>query len=175
VDDPEAAAADGMRTARLLAAAVERRGGADLLLCGRQGSDYDQGVVPAVLAELLETAYITLAAELRMDDGALVVRRVTPLGDEVVQADLPATVTVSNELGTPRYPTAQGRQRARRTPPEVYPAADLLEGDTPHVVELVSLAVPDVQGHCELLSGDTAEEQAAALLDTLRRVGVLDA
>ena len=38
----------------LLAAFVASRGGAELVLCGRQASDDDQGVVPALLAEAKE-------------------------------------------------------------------------------------------------------------------------
>ena len=173
ISDPDAAAADGMRTARLLAAAIEERGGADLVLCGRQASDYDQGVVPAALAELLGTAYVTVAAGVQLEDGVVTVRRATPLGEEVVRAATPVTVTVSNELGIPRYPTAQGRMRARRTPPEVREAAGLVAGDGAHLIELVQLAIPEVQGRCELIEAATPGEQAAALLATLRRVGVL--
>ena len=45
------------------------------------------------------------------------VTRVTPDGDEIVEASLPAVVTVSNELGTPRYPTAARKIQARRIKP----------------------------------------------------------
>lgn len=171
--DDKAAAADGIRTARLLAAAIEAHGGADLILCGRQASDYDQGVVPAVLAELLETSYVTIAADVQVQDGQAVVRRVTTQGDEVVRASLPATVTISNELGIPRYPTAQGRMRARRTPPATHQAGDLLAGADHHAVELVRLAIPTVEGRCEVIAGETPAEQAAGLLAHLREAGVL--
>lgn len=173
VVDADVSLADGMRTVKLLVAAIEARGGADLVLCGRQGSDYDQGVVPAALAELLGSTYVTIAADIRAEDGGVLVRRVTPVGDEVVRSSLPATVTISNELGIPRYPTAQGRMRARRTPPEVLQAADLLPKDGVHLVELVGLAVPEIQGRCELINGATPAEQAAALLAKLRGAVVL--
>jgi electron transfer flavoprotein beta subunit len=175
VVDSDAASADGMHTARLLAAAIEARGGADLVLCGRQGSDYDQGVVPAVLAEALDTAYVTIASDVRQEDGALLVRRVTPVGDELVRVALPATVTISNELGTPRYPTGQGRMRARRTPPDILQAADLTPDEGAHVVELVGLTIPEVQGRCEFIEADTPARQAGALLAKLREAAVLSA
>ena len=43
--DPAAGLGDGFRTARLLAGLIEEFGDVDLVLCGRQGSDYDQGTV----------------------------------------------------------------------------------------------------------------------------------
>jgi electron transfer flavoprotein beta subunit len=173
VTDPTVASADAMRTARLLAAAIAARGGADLVLCGRQGSDYDQGVVPAALAEYLGTACVTIAADVRVEAEGVVVRRVTPDGDEVVEAALPATVTISNEIGTPRYPTAQGRMRARRSAAEVIAAATLLPEGGAHLVEVVSLAIPEVQGRCEFIEGADSTEQAAALLAALRGIGVV--
>src|SRR5262245_42727138 len=58
IDEPVAVQADTGALdhhgiARLLAAFVQSRGGADLVLCGRQASDDDQGVVPALLGEHL--------------------------------------------------------------------------------------------------------------------------
>src|SRR5437588_10498700 len=69
--DPEVEAADGFRTAALLAAVIERLSDVDLVLCGRQGSDYDQGTVPAVLAELLGAGLVTLGAGVEPADGAV--------------------------------------------------------------------------------------------------------
>ena len=45
---------------------------------------------------------------------AVRVVRVTPDGDETVEVSCPAIVTISNELGQPRYPTMAGRMAARK-------------------------------------------------------------
>ena len=173
VDDPEAGAGDALRTARLLAAAVRDLGDVDLVLCGRQSSDYDQGTVPAALAELLDCAYVTLGFDVRHQDGRLRVKRATPLGEELVSTTTPAVVTISNELGVPRYPTSRGMIAARRHPPTVRPAAELDEAAGAHGVELVALFIPDVQGQCEVIEGDTPAAQALALLGKLEEEGVL--
>ena len=173
VDDATAAAADALRTARLLAAAIRELGDVDLVLCGRQSSDYDQGTVPAALAELLDCAYVTVGFDVRFEDGRLRIKRATPLGEELVSAATPAVVTISNELGVPRYPTSRGMIGARRHPPTVRPAAHLAAGVNGHGVELVELFVPDVQGQCELIEGDSPAAQAAALFAKLEAEGVL--
>jgi electron transfer flavoprotein beta subunit len=174
VIDPEVGSANGFRTASLLAMVVKDLGDVDLVLCGRQGSDYDQGTVPAVLSELLDAAYVTLAAGVAPVHGGVRVSRATPLGEEVVEASFPAVVTVSNELGTPRYPTSRGMMDARRKPPEVREAASL-STQAANGVEVVEVFVPDVQGQCEEVLGATPEEKARNLVQLLATRGVFDA
>ena len=173
VTDPEQSRGDGFRTAKLLAAVIEKIGGADLVLAGRQGSDYDQGTVPGALAEYLDASFVAMASDVSSADGAVRVKQVTPAGEQVVEATLPAVVSVSNEIGIPRYPTSRGMLAARRQPPDTYDAADLLDGDGSPRVEIVQLSVPNVQGHCEIIAGDSPQAKAEALLATLRAKGVL--
>jgi electron transfer flavoprotein beta subunit len=164
--------ANGLRTAAVLAGLVRELGDVDLVLCGRQGSDYDQGTVPGALAEMLGVPLVTLGAGVEWAGNAVRVTRATPLGNEVVEADLPAVVTISNELGTPRYPTSRGMLDARRKRPEVRQGPDLA-GSFASGVELVELFVPEVQGRCEMIEGGSAAEKAEALLRRLRAEGVL--
>lgn len=167
--DPGGRELDSGGVARVLHAWIARSGGADLVLCGRQASDDDQGVVPLLLAEQLGCAVTTLARELRCEGASLSVTRATPDGDEVVRGALPALVTVSNELGAPRFPTAKAKMAARKMSPEVVAidalglAADALE---PAVV-LTRQFVPQVQGNCEFLTG-TPAQIAQALMERIR-------
>ena len=163
---------DGFHVAGILAGLVGELGDVDLVLCGRQGSDYDQGTVPAVLAERLDWSYVTMAADVAVTDAARVTRA-TPLGDEIVEATLPAVVTVSNEVGQPRYPSSRRMMAARRTPPEVIDASTLASGSRGGV-ELVELLVPEVQGQCVTSEGDSAAAKAEALLVRLAETGALD-
>lgn len=167
---------DGVASSAILAAWIRSSGGADLVLCGRQASDDDQGVVPALLGERLDMPVVTIARALALeaDGAALRVTRVTPDGDEVVQVALPAIVTVSNELGTPRYPTAARKLQARRVKPAlVTPEALGLDADAiaPRM-RLLRQLVPSLHGHCELLAGGPAET-ATALLERLARDGAI--
>ena len=161
--------------ATLLAAHIRTSGGADLILCGRQASDDDQGVVPALLGERLGAPVITVARDVALNGSAVRVTRVTPDGDEVVEADLPAAVTISNELGAPRYPTAARSMQARRMTPTVMTPADLeVDADdlTPRVT-LEKLFVPSVQGNCEFVNGASAAESARTLVARLREERLL--
>ena len=142
------------------------------MLCGRQSSDYDQGTTPAALAEMLGFAYVTVAFDVRVEGERLRVKRATPLGEEQVLASTPAVVTVSNELGIPRYPTGRGMIQARRHPPTVRTPADLGVEDGAGA-ELLELTIHEVAGECEFVEGDDAAAQAAALLERLEAEGVL--
>jgi electron transfer flavoprotein beta subunit len=162
--------------ASLLTAYVRSSGGADLLLFGRQASDDDQGVVFALMGEALDMPIVTVARALELADGPLLrVTRVTPDGDEVVEVSCPTIVTISNELGDPRYPTAAKKLAARRMKPTVVAVEDLglsAEELQPRVT-LTQQFVPTIQGNCEFISGDTAAAQADRLIACLREDGAI--
>lgn len=145
--------------ATLLAAWIESSGGADILLCGRQASDDDQGVVPALVGERLGMPVVSVARAVELADGTLRVTRVTPEGDEVVEVACPAVVTISNEIGDPRYPAAAAKVKARRVKPTVVSPEDLNlgEADLQPRVMLTRQFVPEVQGNCEFLEGEPAQ------------------
>lgn len=167
----DTSAMDYHQTAALLAAYIRKSGGADLVLCGRQASDDDQGVVPALIGEALGMPVVTIARTIELaDSGAVRVIRVTPDGDEVVEVSLPAVVTISNELGQPRYPTIARTMAARRMQPTVLTVEEL--GLAPEElqprVRLVRQFVPTIQGNCEIITGDSPAEVAERLIQRLR-------
>lgn len=173
----DTAVLDGAAVARLLAAYVRSLGGADVILCGRQASDDDQGVVPAILGELLDMPVVTVARAVTLTgDGArLQVTRATPDGNEDVECACPAVVTISNEFGAPRYPKTAAKMKVRRLKPPTVSPGDLSLGpeDLEPTVTLTRQFVPAVQGSCEFIDGSTSTELADRLVARLRDDGVL--
>jgi electron transfer flavoprotein beta subunit len=170
---------DAAEAGWLLSAWIKESGGADLVLCGRQASDDDLGAVPAMVGERLGMPVITMARAVQLEESeggrGLRVTRVTPDGDEVVSCVLPAVVTISSELGTPRYPTAAATMAARRKKPTIVPASSIASpagGRTPHVV-MRRMFVPQLQGNCEFIEGGSPREQVVRLLERLRADGAL--
>jgi electron transfer flavoprotein beta subunit len=131
-------------------------------------------VVPALLGEALEMPVAPIARALELDGGTLRVTRVTAEGDEVVEGSCPAVVTVSNELGDPRFPTAKGKMAARKKKPTVVSLDELGLGRDALApkVRLAKQYVPTIQGDCELLEGAPAEV-AATLISKLRADSVI--
>ena len=155
--------------ANILSAYIRTSGGADMVLCGRQASDDDQGVVPALIGEALGMPVVPFARAIEVDGNTIRVTRTTADGDAVVEGTTPAVITISNELGEPRFPTARAKMAARKKKPTVIAANDLgLSADelTAKVV-LSKQFVPQVQGSCEFLEGSPAEV-AQTLMDKLR-------
>ena len=168
---------DGYATASLLAGFVKSLGGAGLVLCGRQASDGDQAVVPALLGEMLEMPVVTIARAVEMVDGSTVrITRVTPDGDEIVEVSCPAVITISNEFGAPRYPTGMRTMKARKVKPQQVTPDSLSLGERggqPRVTMTRQFVEP-ITGSCEFLQGDSPAAAAQNLVKRLRDERVIE-
>ena len=174
-DDAFENSIDSFFTAQLLAAAIRKLGGFDLIICGRQASDWDNAQVPLGIAEILGLSCISLGKKVEIKDGKVSVERITNDGYEVVEAPLPALVTVSNELGQPRYPTLRGIMAATRKQPTIWNAADL-DADASQLeprVTLQELFVPVRDQQCEIIEGDDAADAGRQLALKLREAKLI--
>jgi electron transfer flavoprotein beta subunit len=124
IDDDNLRGSGALVTARVLAAAIEREG-ADLVIAGTESTDGYVGVVPQMLAELLGMPAMTFARKVELSDGAIRIERQTSSGYDVVEAGLPALVTVTSGSVEPRYPTFKGIMAAKQKPIEQPSCADL--------------------------------------------------
>jgi electron transfer flavoprotein beta subunit len=129
VSDPALAGSDALTTAKVLAAAVERLGGADLVLAGTESSDGYTGTVPEQIAEVLSLPSVTFAKKVVVDGSTLKVERQTEAGFDEVTCPLPAVVSVTAGVVEPRYPSFKGIMAAKSKPVETVTAGDL--GVTP--------------------------------------------
>ncbi len=176
--DTAFAGSDGYTTALTLAAAIKKIGNVDLVLTGRQAADWDCGVVGAGIGELLGVPVISFAKEVRIVDCVARVERVLDDGTETVETALPAVVTVSNELGTPRTPNLRETMHAARKPVVAWSASDLgLAADTVGAAGarrvLERMFVPVKQNRCEFIAGGFPDEQAADLAKRLREARLI--
>ena len=166
---------DSYHVAHVLAAAIRKLGEFDLIICGRQASDWDNAQVPLGVAELLELPCVTIGKKVEVGDGKVIVERIIPEGYEVIEAPLPALVTVSNELGEPRYPTLRGIMAATRKKPTIWSAEEV--GVDPSLMKpklsLVDLFVPVSEKSCEFIEGETAEEAGRNLALRLREAKLI--
>lgn len=161
---------DTFSIATILASSIDKLGGFDLIICGRQASDWDNAQLPLGLAELLGMPCITLGKKVDVVEDKVRVERVTSEGYEVMESSLPCVVTVSNELGQPRYPTLRGIMAATRKKPTVWTTNDL-DLDTSTLepkVHLRDLFVPVSNQECEFIEGNDEIEAAKNLALRLR-------
>jgi len=129
VSDPELAGSDALTTAKVLAAASQRAGAADLVIAATESSDGYTGTVPEQVAEVLGLPSVTFAKSVEVDGGVLKVNRQTEAGYDEVTCSLPAVVSVTAGVVEPRYPNFKGIMDAKKKPVDEVTAADL--GVTP--------------------------------------------
>ena len=161
---------DAFGTAYALSEAIKKIGEYDLILCGRQASDWDNAHVPMGIAEMLGIPCITLAQKVEVKDGSLVVERSLSDGYQVIEAQLPAVVTVSNELGEPRYPTLRGIMGASRKTPTVWSADEvgLDESSLAPKLKITELFIPVSDKQCEFIEGEDDADAGRNLALRLR-------
>jgi len=169
---------DSWSTAYGLAMAIKKIGEYDLILCGREASDTNAGQVGSGIAEILGLPSVTLAKKIDTSDGKAKVEKVTADGYEVVEVSLPAVITISNEIGEPRYPTIKGIMVAKKKQPTVWKPADIgvkasQVGEAGRQAKLLKLFQPVREGKCEIMEGETPEEAAANLALKLREAKVI--
>ena len=166
---------DAYTTALVLAEAIRKIERFDLVLCGRQASDWDNAHVPLGVAEMLGLPCMTTAQRVEVADGGVVVERALEDGYEVLEAGLPAVVTASNQLGEPRYPTLRGIMAAGRKAPTVWTASDLGLGssDLSPRVRVADLFIPANDQACEIIQGEDEADSGRLLALRLHEVGLI--
>ena len=130
------------------------------------------------IAEELGIPCVTVAKKIEVADGKVKVERVVADGYEVVEVPLPAVVTVSNELGEPRYATLKGIMGAAKKQPNVMTAADIgvdpaKTGKAGAKSKLLKLYIPVREGKCEMIEAEDPAEAGAMLAQKLREAKVL--
>jgi electron transfer flavoprotein beta subunit len=150
----------------------------DLVICGRQATDWDFGATGLAIAELLQWPSITITRSVSVNGSTLRAERVLSDSFEAVEVPLPAVVTVSNELGEPRYPTLPQIMQAARKQVTSWSCVDLgLDpGDVGAAgarLQLDALFIPEVDSECEFIQGDSPAEMASTLARKLREAKVI--
>ena len=125
VSDPALAGSDSLSTAKVLAKAIERAGDVDLVLAATESTDGYTGTTPAMVAELLGWPSLTFAKHVEVGDGKVTIQRQTEAGYDVVEASLPAVVSVTAGVVEPRYPSFKGIMAAKNKPVDEVSVTDL--------------------------------------------------
>jgi electron transfer flavoprotein beta subunit len=175
--DPAFAGSDSVATANALAKAIQKIGEYDLIICGEGSTDNYSGQVGPRLAEMLDLPQITYVRELEVADGKVKAVRNMEESFEVVEADLPALVTVANEINEPRLASLRQILQAARKPVQTWTPADLglaedEVGEKGTAVEVLSNLAPEEERKQVVFTGEL-DEMIDGLVDALTKEGVL--
>jgi len=169
---------DSFSTANALAAAIKKVGTYDIIFCGRVAGDWDAGQVGLGIAEILGLPSIGPAQKVEPSDGKVKVERLVSDGYEVIEAPTPCVISVSSELGEPRYAPLKGIMQAAKKQPTVWKPGDIgldasQVGAAGRASKLVKLFQPVKESKCEIIEGETPEEAAASLAVKLRAAKII--
>ena len=169
VADEGVAGADLGLTAEVLAAAV-RKVGFDLVIAGNQSTDGSGGMLPAMVAELLDVPQATYLSSVEIGETSVSGERAIDGGVAQVRADLPAVISVTEQLPDARFPNFKGIMAAKKKPFETWTLADLgVDPDDPAAARSIMLAVsakpPRTAGVKITDEGDAGEKLAQFLIE----------
>ena len=124
IADPGLAGADLGLTARTLAAGI-RKTGFDLVIAGNLSTDGSGGVLPAMLAELLDVPNLTALSTVEIAADSVSGTRTTDDGTMRLSAPLPAVISITEALPDARFPNFKGIMAAKKKPFETLTASDV--------------------------------------------------
>jgi electron transfer flavoprotein beta subunit len=174
VSDPALNNLDTVGAARVLAAAINKIGGADMVLFGRQTLDNGAGLTPAQTARVLGWPMLGLSGSIKVEAGNVTVDRIIEEGRQTVSAKLPAVLSVVQSIGEPRYPSFMGIRKASKATIPVWSLADVNASAPAPVVTRIELMNPPVQEReVEMITGESPAEIADKLADKILAEKVL--
>jgi electron transfer flavoprotein beta subunit len=163
VSDDSLAEADSYQTACQLKAALEQIGGFDLVLCGAGSSDLYAQQVGNQLGSLLGVAVLNEVNSIEAQGDHLIVERVLESEAQRIEVTLPAVLSVTSGINTPRIAGMKDVLAAGKKPVnEIAPAAPVA-ASAPNVSVL---APPLADRRQEILEGDR-EEVVARFIELL--------
>ncbi|HPY64114.1 MAG TPA: FAD-binding protein [Bacillota bacterium] len=168
--DSRFAGSDVLATARALALAIRKTGGADLVFCGEKSADGDTGQVPAELSVLLEASFLPFVTEIiDVDHDGITVRSKMDDVEYVIESSLPAVIQV--KAGAVKSAPASFRDRieALKKPIVVLSAEDL-SSETPFgyrhsPTRVRKMVAPDRTRVPSVYRGDDALTQFRRILE----------
>lgn len=176
VSDRAFAGSDTLATTYTLASAINKIGGADLVLCGKQAIDGDTAQVGPGLAVRLEMPYVTCIRKIAdYSENTFIVERMMDDGYDELEVEGPVLFTVVKEINEPRIPSLKGKMKAKKAEIKVLSADDLgvnachlgLPGSPTQVVRVFA---PEMKGDRVMLEG-TIDEQVSQLADIFMEAG----
>jgi electron transfer flavoprotein beta subunit len=169
--DPSFRDLEPSQTAAILAEIIRSRiPQYDLIACGEGSSDlYAQQVGPR-LAELLGIPCICFVQKLTLGEGKLTAERRVEDGVEIVEASLPALVTVLPDINTPRIPGVKDTLMASKKPVTTIKREELA-GSFEALMKTVAMTASSMERTGEKLKADA--DGIARFVDSLRKRDVI--
>lgn len=143
---------DPYQTANYIAA-YAKNVGYNIVLCGKESIDYNNGTVGVMLAELLDADYIGFATEVQIDANTATVKREIEGGEETDVVNLPVVISCQKGVAEARIPNMRGIMAARTKPLNVVTPSAVNA-----VTEILSYEMPPAKAGVKMVSPDNMDE-----------------
>ncbi|MEZ4812117.1 MAG: electron transfer flavoprotein subunit beta/FixA family protein [Caldisericia bacterium] len=173
INDQELEGSDLLSTAITLASAMKKHGEFDIIVCGAKSTDAEMGILPAMIADILNIPSVLGAEKVRVEGNNAYVSVPSENGTNVWKVNLPCVVSVTKNINTPRLPSLRGMNKAMKIPITEYTADDLdleLPDAKPKLLEHTPVST---QSQIEFIKGESADEIANKLITAIKMKGVL--
>ncbi|MFT4733359.1 MAG: electron transfer flavoprotein beta subunit [Algoriphagus sp.] len=130
----------------------------DLILMGRETTDYNSGVVHGIVGELLGIPSLSPVMELTVDGNKALISREIEGGKEKIEATLPLVLGCQEPIAEWKIASMRGIMTARKKPLNV--VSPVGEGLT----NVSSYTLPPTKGACKMIPAEEAEK----LIELLR-------
>lgn len=139
-------------------AAIAKDGGYDLIMMGRETTDYNSGVVHGIVGELVGIPSFSPVMELTIDGSTAKMTREIEGGKEKLEASLPLVLGCQEPIAEWKIPNMRGIMTARTKPLKVVaPVGESLTAITAY-------SLPPEKGACKMIAAD----DAAKLIELLK-------
>lgn len=172
ISDDRMAGSDTLATGKILAKAIEKLGGADLVFTGKRSTDGDTGQIPPAVAQYLGFSLASHADSVEVTDSVVKITRKNNGGIETVETPLPAVVSVTADANTPRQARIKGKMAAKKAVFDALKAEDLgltaeEVGVAGSATDVTALFAPEPHPTGTMIAGATVAEAVTKLVAEL--------
>ncbi|MEH0155534.1 electron transfer flavoprotein subunit beta/FixA family protein [Limibacter armeniacum] len=125
----------------------------DMILMGRESSDYNGGLVHGLVAEMLGMPSIAPCMKLDLNGNTATLSREIEGGKEELEVQLPFVAGCQEPIAEWKIPNMRGIMSARKKPLKVVPAVD-----TENVTSYDAFSLPPAKGDCKMVEPDNMTE-----------------
>lgn len=160
ISDDRLAGSDVVGTAQVLVAAIRKLSEdepIDAVITGMASLDGMTSMMPAAMATALGWPYIGMAHELQLSPTRAEILRSADGFDDRLAANLPAVISVTDQVNEPRYPNFKAMKAARSKPLDLWDLDELED-----IIDIETLAIGEHGAGTQVLSAGEQPQRGSA-------------
>ncbi len=138
--------------------AVAKEGQYDMILMGRESSDFNGGLVHGMVAEMLGWPCIAPCMKLDLEGDTATMAREIEGGKEYLEAKLPFVAGCQEPIADWKIPNMRGIMMAKKKPLNVVAPVEV-----ENVTQYKAFELPAEKGECKMIDADNIDELVSLL------------